>query len=160
MDLEQTLQEFPIYNKLSPSELKHFISFIQVIEYKKDETISSNTKSFDYIAVIISGSVDYYVFDPLEEKAIKVGSFKRYPIGAHNLVTEKSPGITVKAKEDTKLLAIHVKDIEKIEEFFPHIGMHLYKGLIKAQFQITNRALQILIKHHGRKISSKSLNAD
>jgi len=160
MDLEKILQEFPIYNKLSPSELEHFISFLQVIEYKKDEIISSSTKHFDYIAIILSGSVDYYVFDPLEERAIKVGSFKRYPIGAHNLITEKSPGVTVKAKEDTVLLAINIKDMQKIEEFFPHIGMHLYKGLVKAQFQITNRALQILIKHHGRKISSKSLNAE
>jgi signal-transduction protein with cAMP-binding, CBS, and nucleotidyltransferase domain len=160
MDLEKILQEFPIYNKLSPSELEHFISFLQVVKYKKDETISSSTKAFEYIAVILSGSVEYYIFDPLEERAIKVGSFKRYPIGAHNLVTEKSPGVTIKAKEDTVLLAINIKDMQKIEEFFPHLGMHFYKGLVKAQFQITNRVLQILIKHHGRKISNKLLNSD
>ncbi|EDZ62909.1 protein containing cyclic nucleotide-binding domain [Sulfurimonas gotlandica GD1] len=152
MDLETILQEFPIYNKLSPSELRSLISFIEVLEFEKDEIIFSVDEPFDYIATIYEGNVDYYVYNTEEDKVVRLGSYKRYPVGVYNVSTKKSPGIEIVATEKTILLAIHNNNMKKIEKLFPRIGMHLYKGIIKAQNQILQRLTTILIKHRGQKV--------
>ena len=127
---------------------KQIVSFSQkcnILNYKEGDIIYSKDIGFEYIGIIISGKVAYYFHDANTKKNIKIGSYKKYPLGLFNFLEVKNKSVSVKATEDTQVLAIEYKKLVKMERKAPYFTNQIYKSIIKLNMQIMERLAMIIL---------------
>lgn len=146
MNKLELLEELPISRKLSYQQIKKISKYCVILDFSEKETIFSNKIEFPYIGIIISGKVKYSYADSLSKKKIKLGSFKKYPVGMFHFLESKQQDISIKAVEPTKILAINYDDLKILEKKYPLFTALLYKSIIKLQMAITKRILNIVVK--------------
>ena len=135
-----------IPNKNIPyKQIKIFSNYCSILDYDKNETIYSHDVKFEYVGIIIEGEVGYYLKNSINNKKIKLASFKKYPIGMFNFLELKENGFSIKATKKTKIIAIKYSDFKNIEDRIPFFTMKLYKSFIKLNLQINKRLSNILV---------------
>ena len=134
-----------IPNKNIPyKQIKIFSNYCSIIDYDKKEVIYSNNVKFEYVGIIIEGEVGYYLKNSVNNKKVKLASFKKYPIGMFNFLELKENDFYIRATEKTKIIAIKYSDLKNIEDRIPLFTMRLYKSFIKLNLQINKRLSNIL----------------
>lgn len=146
MNTLELLEDLPISRKLSFQQIKKISKYCVILDYAEKETLFSKNVEFPYVGIIISGKVKYSFTDPLSKKKIKLGSFKKYPVGMFHFLESKQQDISIKAVEPTKILAIDYDVLKVLEKKFPLFTTLLYKSIIKLQMAITKRILNIVVK--------------
>jgi|LGOV01.1.fsa_nt_gb CRP-like cAMP-binding protein len=151
-DILDVLEKLPLTKKIPFVEAKKLSSYCSLLDYEKGETIySTNGIKFSYIGVIIDGKVDYYLSGLNGNKKVKLGSFKRYPVGMFNFLELKEETLSIVAAQDTKIIAIKYEKLKEVEKELPLFTIKLYKSIIKLNMQLSRRILVILLNFVSKK---------
>jgi signal-transduction protein with cAMP-binding, CBS, and nucleotidyltransferase domain len=146
------LDELPLFRSLSHSELDTLATYSTILNYDEGAVLYEPEKPFDYIGIIVQGKVNYFFHSPTLDKAIKVGSYKRYPVGIFNLGEHKQSIVLAKAAEPTVILAIRTEYLDDLEKQMPRLTSRIYKGFTRLQLQINSRLMNLIIDRFGKKI--------
>ena len=137
--MENTIKEFICSKKehlflfclLDDDEVDQIIPYIQVVQYRKGDTLFSEGDPGDFIAIIVSGLLEVKKRTEFKGRQIVIATLKEGSfVGEMSLINEKEPrSATVRAREDSEVVVLDRKALDSINEKYPHIGIKILKGL-------------------------------
>lgn len=120
-------EEKGIFNFLSDEDLHDLSAFFEMKNIPAGETLWKLADSYDYIAFIVSGSVEIKKETEFEGKELVVGIYSK---GALCILDESLRKVTAEALEDVTLAIITQKNLDKLIETNPELGAKLLKGML------------------------------
>jgi len=120
-------EEKSLFNLLSENDLRDLSGFFEIKNIPAGETLWKLEDPYDYIAFIVSGSVEIKKETEFEGKELVVGTYSK---GALCILDESLRRVTAEALEDVTLAIITQKNLDKLIDTNPELGAKLLKGML------------------------------
>ncbi len=125
------LNKIFIFNKLSPSELKFLINYLQCIGFSGGDILAHEGEKGNHVYFIIEGKMDV-IKEGQGGKSIIISTLgKGRSIGEMSIIDDSPRSATLIAKTDIVLLKFSKDGFNKILEEHPETGMKILKGLTR-----------------------------
>lgn len=120
-------EEKSVFNFLSDDDLRNLSAFFELKNIPAGEKLWKLEDPYDYIAFIVSGSVEIKKETEFEGKELVVGIYSR---GALCILDESLRRVTAEVLEDVTLAIITQKNLDKLIATNPELGAKLLKGML------------------------------
>jgi predicted acylesterase/phospholipase RssA len=123
------VEGIPIFHNLSESEIDLIADKIQILEFKKGETIYEEGKGNPHFFAITHGLVEVFQTKPNQQIEILEILRKGDYFGIISLLTNQNHSSSVRCLEDTRILRMSPRDFRKILQDIPSLGLYFSKML-------------------------------
>ncbi|MDO8282568.1 MAG: cyclic nucleotide-binding domain-containing protein [Thermodesulfovibrionia bacterium] len=116
-----------LFNFLSDEDIRNLSAFFEIKSILAGGMLWKKEDPYDYIAFIVSGSVEIKKETEFEGRELVVGIYSK---GALCILDESLRAVTAEATEDVTLAIITQKNLDKLIETNPKLGADLLKGML------------------------------
>ena len=120
-------EEKSIFNFLSDEDLRNLSAFFEMKNIPAGEALWKLEDPYDYIAFIVSGSVEIKKETEFEGKELVVGIYSK---GALCILDGSLRRVTAEVLEDVTLAIITQKNLDNLIDTNPELGAKLMKGML------------------------------
>ncbi len=124
------LKQIPLFKNVGWYPLQRIARRVQVVEFKKGETIRKEGDPPDALYCLVSGRVQAYSSVSGGRRKTDVEFFRRgMPFGIISFFTNENHTSTYEALNDSTIIKIAKDDFEDILKFMPQLGVELSHSL-------------------------------
>jgi CRP-like cAMP-binding protein len=128
--MKDELSFFPFMDKKDLAEVP---CFLERRDVKAGEVLFSEGETCDYLAYIVSGSLEIKKQTEFEGKKFILGIYGEGSIVGELCILDDAPRqVTASAKEDSTLIVLSRENFDKMLTQYPELGVKFLKGLLLA----------------------------
>lgn len=127
----QMKNELSLFHFLDEDDLVEMPCYFALMELSKGETLCREGDPCDYVAFIVSGSLEIKKQTEFEGKQVILGVYSKGSIVGELCILDGQPrAISAEALEDTTLVVLSRKNLDKLIEEHPELGVKFLKGML------------------------------
>ncbi|WP_187170548.1 Crp/Fnr family transcriptional regulator [Salidesulfovibrio onnuriiensis] len=137
--LRQALADMPVFKDMNASQLETLASRFRVQRLEPGELLYREGGSWDYIGIILEGSVNAKVRNEDNRQVVMGQTHSRSAVGLFNLRRAQRAPATMKAATQVRLAVLPVADMEELKREMPALMLLFYEGMLLHITEISRR---------------------